>query len=37
MECNVCGKLKSDDDLNIDDKGQDEVAMEDWTVTLMLL
>ncbi|XP_027341277.1 histone-lysine N-methyltransferase ASHR2-like isoform X2 [Abrus precatorius] len=28
MECNVCGKLKSDDDFEID-KGQDEVPMED--------
>ncbi|MCI39294.1 hypothetical protein A2U01_0060525, partial [Trifolium medium] len=26
--CNVCGKLKrDDDDLNIDDKGQDGVAI----------
>ncbi|CAJ2677758.1 unnamed protein product [Trifolium pratense] len=30
MECNVCGKLKrDDDDVNIDDKRQDGVAMED--------
>ncbi|CAI8617678.1 unnamed protein product [Vicia faba] len=31
MECNVCGKLKSDDDnINVDDKAQDgEVPMED--------
>lgn len=28
MECNVCGKLKSDDDLDTD-QGQDEVPMED--------
>lgn len=28
MECNVCGKLKSDDTINIDE-GQDGVSMED--------
>ena len=28
MECNVCGKLKSDDTFDIDE-GQDEVFMED--------
>lgn len=28
MECNVCGKMKSDDDFDID-KGQDGVPMED--------